>query len=143
MARAFTAREAKQLIQQHCALTEKLTKNCSFAEVQRKECNAVANSLDNRGAFAKVAAAELLSGNIREGFPSDFQQLLQLLFRYVQSKPLSNEGSRLFQESQREINQAIAKLKPATNGVQWFFTSRQSIVYERKKGISIEKVAVK
>ena len=126
MARSFTAREAKQLIQQHCALAEKLTKNCSFADVQRKDCNTVANSLDNRGAFAKVAADELLSGNIREGFPSDFQQLLQCIHRYVQGKPLSDDSSRLFQESQREINQAIAKLKPATNGVQWLFTSRQS-----------------
>lgn len=126
MERSFKAQDVKLLIQKHQKLTEQLTKNSRYADVQRKECETVARSLNNRETFAKLAAEELLAGSVNSSLSADIQQLLQYLYRYMQGKILSDESSRLFNENQRQINQAVEKLKPATNGLQWFFTSRQN-----------------
>lgn len=126
MARSYSAKEAKQLIQQHRALSDQLMKNCNYADKQHKDCSTIANSLAGRNVFAGLVADELFSGIIRENLPADIQQLVYRLYKYIQGKPLSEESSRLFQETQRQINQELARLKPAANSVQWLFTSKQN-----------------
>ena len=124
MARSFSPKEAKQLIQLHRALSDQLTKNCHYVDKQRKDCSSVANSLAGRKAFAELVSNELLSGNIHDVLSADIQQLIFCLHKCIQGKPLSDESNRLFQETHRQLTLEQARLKPATSSVQWLFTSK-------------------
>ena len=128
MARSFSPKDAKQLIQLHRALSDQLTKNCHYVDKQRKDCSSVANSLAGRKVFAELVSNELFSGNIHDALSTDIQQLIFCLHKYMQGKPLSDESNRLFQETHRQLTLEQARLKPATSSVQWLFTSKPNKV---------------
>lgn len=52
MARAFSAKDAKQLIRQHQKLRNQLIDNYNYAERQKKDSNSIASSLFSRNVFA-------------------------------------------------------------------------------------------
>lgn len=83
MARAFSAKDAKQLIQQHQKLRNQLINNYNYAERQKKDSNSIASSLFSRNVFAKLLEDELLSGNIRSLDSQDVQRLLCSLNKYI------------------------------------------------------------
>lgn len=60
MARAFSAKDAKQLIQQHQKLRNQLIDNYNYAECQKKDSNSIASSLFSRNVVASLFAVELL-----------------------------------------------------------------------------------
>jgi hypothetical protein len=60
MARAFSAKDARQLIQQHQKLRNQLIDNYNYAECQKKDSNSIASSLFSRNVFASLFADELL-----------------------------------------------------------------------------------
>ena len=53
MARAFSAKDAKQLIRQHQKLRNQLIDNYNYAERQKKESNSIASSLFSGNVFVK------------------------------------------------------------------------------------------
>ena len=59
MARAFSAKDAKQLIR-HQKLRNQLIDNYNYAERQKKDSNSIASSLFSRNVFASLFADELL-----------------------------------------------------------------------------------
>lgn len=126
MARSFSSKEAKQLIQQHRALSDQLTKNCNYVEKQSKDCSMVANNLAGRKVFSGIVSDELLRGNVSEELSADIQQLIYSLHKCIQGKPLSDDSNRLFQETHRQLTLELARLKPAASGVQWLFTAKQN-----------------
>lgn len=66
MARAFSAKDAKQLIRQHQKLRNQLIDNYNYAERQKKVSNSIASSLFSRNVFASLFADELLCANQRK-----------------------------------------------------------------------------
>ena len=60
MERAFSAKDARQLIQQHQKLRNQLIDNYNYAERQKKDSNSIASSLFSRNVFASLFAVELL-----------------------------------------------------------------------------------
>lgn len=54
MARAFSAKDAKQLIRQHQKLRNQLIDNYNYAERQKKDSNSIASSLFSRNVFASL-----------------------------------------------------------------------------------------
>ena len=59
MVRAFSAKDAKQLIRQHQKLRNQLIDNYNYAERQKKDSNSIASSLFSRNVFASLFADEL------------------------------------------------------------------------------------
>ena len=126
MALSFSASDAKQLIHQHRMLSDQLAKNRCYVDKQLQDSNTVANSLAARNVFASLLDDELLSGSVCETLSAELQQLIWYLHKYIQSKPLSKESTRLLQETQQKISREIAHLRPASSSLQWLFTSKQN-----------------
>lgn len=123
MARSFTAKEAKQLVQEHQSLFRLLEEDSRYAERQKENTCAMARNLLARNQFADYASGALLSGNAGLSLPTDIQQMILCMDKYLRSAPLSEESKKLYDSVQRSIESAIAELKPGTNGLQWIFTS--------------------
>lgn len=126
MARAFSAKEAKMLIQQHRIWLDQLLKNRNCANKHSEEAVSVMRNLAGRGVFSKYVADELISGTIRRELPTDIQQMIYCLYKYRQSKSLADESERLYQENWHQIDAEIYRLRVGTNGVQWFFASQRN-----------------
>lgn len=126
MARAFSAKDARQLIQQHQKLRNQLIDNYNYAERQKKVSNSIASSLFSRNVFAKLLEDELLSGNIRSLDSQDVQRLLCSLNKYIKGKSLSEDSETLARDTRTKYNQEINNLKPATNAVTWLLTFGKS-----------------
>lgn len=126
MARAFSAKDARQLIQQHQKLRNQLIDNYNYAERQKKDSNSIASSLFSRNVFAKLLEDELLSGNIRSLDSQDVQRLLCSLNKYIKGKSLSEDSETLARDTRIKYNQEINNLKPAANAVTWLLTFGKS-----------------
>lgn len=126
MARAFSAKDAKQLIRQHQKLRNQLIDNYNYAERQKKDSNSIASSLFSRNVFAKLLEDELLSGNIRSLDSQDVQRLLCSLNKYIKGKSLSEDSETLARDTRTKYNQEINNLKPAANAVTWLLTFGKS-----------------
>ena len=61
MARAFSAKDAKQLIRQHQKLRNQLIDNCNYAERQKKDSNSIASSLFSRNVFLRLNCYERIN----------------------------------------------------------------------------------
>lgn len=122
MARAFSAKDAKQLIQQHQTLINQLIANYSYAEHQKKDSNSIANSLFSRNVFSQLFEDELLLGNLHSLDSQDMQRLICSLNKYIKGKPLSEDSEALARDTRAKFNQEISRLKPATNAVTWLLT---------------------
>lgn len=73
MAKQFTTKEAKRLLQSHHALIELLENNCAYADRQREEVSSIAENLIARNVFSNYAFNQLLSGNADTSAPTDIQ----------------------------------------------------------------------
>ena len=111
MARAFSAKDAKQLIRQHQKLRNQLIDNYNYAERQKKDSNSIASSLFSRNVFAKLLEDELLSGNIRSLDSQDVQRLLCSLNKYIKGKSLSEDSETLARDTRIKYNQEINNLQ--------------------------------
>ena len=123
MARSFTTKEAKQLIQEHQVLFHLSEEKSRYSERQKENISAMTRNLLARNAFSAYASSALFSGNSNLSAPPELQQLILFLFKYIKSLPLSRESKGLYQSAQERVLPIIAELKPGTNGFQWFFTS--------------------
>ena len=123
MAKQFTTKEAKQLLQSHHELIELLKNNCAYSDRQKDEVSSVAANLIARNVFSNYAVNQLLSGNAATSAPTDIQQLIRPLYKYIKSLPLSEESKRFQENTQESINLAMGDLKPGASGLQWFFSS--------------------
>lgn len=124
MARSFTPRDARELLQTHQTLADQLTQNCRCAGRRYKDCINAASALAADGLFADLVAEKLLAGIANDHLPAAFRPLIHRLYQYIQSKPVSEECSRMAEETRQRLSQETALLRPATNGLQWLFTSR-------------------
>lgn len=104
MARAFSAKDAKRLIQQHQKLRNQLIDNYNYAERQKKDSNSIASSLFSRNVFVKLLEDELLSGNIRSLDSQDVQRLLCSLNKYIKGKSLSEDSETLARDTRTKYN---------------------------------------
>ena len=118
MAKQFTTKEAKQLLQSHHALIELLENNCAYADKQKEEVSSIAANLIARNVFSNYAVNQLLSGNAATSAPADIQQLIRPLYKYIKSLPLSEESKRFQTDTQESINLAMGDLKPGASGLQ-------------------------
>lgn len=126
MAKQFTTKEAKQLLQSHHTLIELLENNCAYSDSQKDEASSIAANLIARNVFSNYAVHQLLSGNAATSVPTDIQQLIRPLYKYIKSLPLSEESKRFQENTQESIDLAINDLKPGASGFHWFFASGKS-----------------
>lgn len=123
MARRFTTKEAKQLLQSHQALIELLKDNCDYSDKQKDKTSFIISNLMARNIFSNYVIGQLSSGNATIDIPTDIQQMVHSLYKYIKSLPLSEESKRFQSDNQESINLAINNLQPGLNSIQWFFTS--------------------
>lgn len=123
MARRFTTKEAKQLLQSHQALIELLKDNCDYSDKQKDKTSFIISNLMARNIFSNYVIGQLSSGNATIDTPTDIQQMIHSLYKYIKSLPLSEESKRFQSDNQESINLAINNLQPGLNSIQWFFTS--------------------
>lgn len=126
MAKQFTSSDAKQLLRKHTELRNTLKVIAMSVKKHKGNASSIAQSLLSRNKFSDYYRRQLLSGDVNVPIPEDFSQLIHSLCKYIIELPLSEEGGRLFNNTQVEIANAMAELKPASNSVQWLFTSKKN-----------------
>lgn len=126
MAQAFTARDARLLLEEHEELTERLAEICSLSDEKKATAARRINELMWKNAFADAVQRELEAGEAQEALPSSLYPLAQGLHAYGEAALLSGTAKQLAEEYKERIQLNQARLRPAASSLRRLFASASS-----------------
>lgn len=150
MNRQIRVKEAKALLEQHRLLNNQLIEQCYFAEKQRAEAVTLISELMGKGVFSDYVISSLATDNLQTPLSSDIRMMIYSLFKYLRGISLSSKSKQHYQIYLPHIKQNVSYLKPATNGLHWFFTSKQTkarasaaydYLFDSSKGVYAQQIS--
>lgn len=126
MAQQFRVKEAKLLLEQHRLLNNKLVENCNFVDKKRDEVCYIISELMRDSVFSDYVMGQLSSGYIETSPSSEIHSFIYSLFTYLRATEISSKSKIHFQNYKPSVKKNVDNLKPATNVLQWFFTSKKN-----------------
>lgn len=121
MAGVFTAREAKQVIQQHKDLLEALGELSALPQSAKQNVQFASGILANQ--MEEAIPREIACGITSSDPTPGAERLVSALYAYQNALPICASAQEYQAVYQGQIQDAISLLKCGTNGFQWLFTS--------------------
>lgn len=141
MARSFSSQDAQDIIQQHYALQDQISRLKKLRANAEETTLQYAENLNRSDSFARIASDELVHGF--NGIDQSISALLQRLHVYEKAERIDEEIKLLEKQYSDEISQAIKLLSTtATSGFKWFFTSGQNKAQSEHAFAKLKEFAV-
>ena len=122
MARAFTGKEAHNLIEEYRSLEHQLVDASKTPENLLAQIRQRTQSLIGKGAFLPAGAA-IAGGESFDLKDPEILELLTEIHSYIHSFSSADRCRRLYADVRSKNDQAVRNLSHCAGSLQWFFTS--------------------